>query len=75
MTLACWDPVKVRREVALLTTISYFDWLTTLTEHSVVYLTEGSTFPTHWYRMKAFDEAADFGWLKFCDVRICVCTM
>ena len=22
---------------------------------------DGSTVPTHWYRMKAFDEAADFG--------------
>ena len=25
---------------------------------------EGSTVPTHWYRMKAFDEAADFGRLN-----------
>ena len=60
---------------ALLTTISYFDWLTTLTKYPVVhvYLTEGSTFPTHWYRMKAFDEAADFGRLKFCDVGIYAC--
>ena len=25
------------------------------------FVSEGSTFPTHWYRMKAFDEAANFG--------------
>lgn len=31
------------------------------TTHCIFYLIEGSTLPSHWYRMKAFDEAAHFG--------------
>ena len=27
----------------------------------LLFFSEGSTYPNHWYRMKAFDEAADFG--------------